>query len=369
MKSNINFKRAVIFAFNPHNTGMYSVDLAAFRIFESLAARVDYFIPFSRVQASIIQYGQIFVNILHSSSQLENYDDIIIWGDFTTTPFYGLNDFRNHYFSCVGEVSGQESFALWHDIYLLTKLKKGKKRFFSICQNFSMIEQINLGKFRNSYEELLKRFDLIVPRDSFSSSKLTTFLGNNKNISSTMLDAAFFNIKLPNLPRKNKKREKIKIGYFFGRSDISNSTDFIQNLIKEQFDVGEINGWLLTPPNRYHETFLKKLGEIKKCELIISDTYHLIINALREGVPTIAISRIQKSQFDTVSDLKKKILMEELNLDEYYIELSEGVISDHHKNLILEKIHKIIRLDQKNSEFNLDKKISVKKNELISIIS
>ena len=61
--------------------------------------------------------------------------------------------------------------------------------------------------------------------------------------------------------------------------------------------------------------------------------------------------------------------MEELNLDEYYVELSEGVISDHHKNLILEKIHKIIRLDQKNSEFNLDKKISVKKNELISIIS
>ena len=369
MKTNINSKRAVIFAFNPHNTGMYSVDLAAFRIFESLAVRVDYFIPFSRVQSGIIQYGQIFVNILHSSSQLENYDDIIIWGDFTTTPFYGLNDFRNHYFSCIGDVSGEEAFSLWHDIYLLTKLKKGGKRFLSLCQNFSMIEQINLGKFRTRYEELLKRFDLIVPRDSFSFSKLTAFLGNNDNIAPGMLDASFFNIKLPNSPRKKKKGDKIKIGYFFGRSEIPNLTDLMQHLIKEQINVGEISGWLLSPPNRYHETFLKKLSEIKKCDLIISDTYHFIVNALREGVPTIAISRIQASQFDTVSDLKKKILMEELNLEEYLIELSDGVISDHYSNLILEKIHKIKRLDQKNSEFNLDEKILVKKNELVSIIS
>ncbi|NIC41997.1 polysaccharide pyruvyl transferase family protein [Aquabacterium sp. A08] len=89
-----------------------------------------------------------------------------------------------------------------------------------------------------------------------------------------------------------------------------------------------ISNWLKT--NRFHpdHTYKAALKTLRSAEFVITDTYHLAINAINLGIPTIGIGLYQTEQVNTCADFKKKVLFEDLGIANFYIETQTSDIKE-----------------------------------------
>lgn len=318
-------KIAVVLAHNWANSGMYSVDLAAFRFFESLGCVVDYFVASGARPHSLFKSGQIPIYHISDAGPLTRYDRVVYWGDFTTSPYYALEDFKAQIQTYEGGVSTVEIFKRWGEIFLMRGRKIPGQRLFSFGQNFQTLSAVASRVDLKSLAPFYERFDLIMPRDTVSMGELRAHLTSIPGGALVQgCDAAFV---LPDIPTAALSRDPKKIGVYFGRTKMDNPRDVLAEIEKRGYEPVMLKQWLSLPRNNFHETFLAMSATMSGCACLLTDTYHLAVNAIRMGLTPVVIGDAAGAQTSTVSDFKKRVMLRDLGAEELYMEIANSRLS------------------------------------------
>lgn len=332
-------KIAVMLAHNWANTGMYSVDLSAFRLFESLGFSVDYFVASGGRTNSLFKSGQVPIYRISDAGALSAYDSIVYWGDFTTSPYYALNDFLSQMNSYDGPVSNNDAFKAWVQMFLLSDRHVPGQRLFSFAQNFQTLgtvaNKVSLPKMAPLYE----RFTSIMPRDSISKRELHAHLPSlPANVITQGCDAAF--LLRDDCTAVVQKKPK-QISLFFERTRVDNRADLIADIRRRGYEPTALSQWLSLPRNRFHENFLDMCNTIRESSCVITDTYHLAVNAIRMGVTPIVLGADDVAQTTTVSDFKKRVMLRDLDAEDLYSTVHNAMLPSEQIREIGDKVDAI----------------------------
>lgn len=316
-------KTVVILAFNPGNAGMYSVDLAARSMFNG-DPNVGFFVAQKGPRGGPRIYG---INLRRLTvDAVRQAERIIYWGDFLNNPLYGRADFSKRDVDLGYSVNASDAFRRWRALFLLDapELQSSQADFLSFGGNFmNFAKALNAELNEVRYRELLGRFREIRPRDTRSYAELRSLAPNHVVLAPGM-DCAF----LLDQPRPRFRRARYFV-HLFRRSEISESDAIISDVARATgLEPIPIIHWLrLAAVNlngfpfvlRSH-LFFRMLEMIGEAAFVLTDVYHLSVNAIRCGTRTICVGR-DGDQDTTVSDLKKRVLLEDLNILEDYLEV------------------------------------------------
>ena len=305
----------VVCAHNPgrRNLGMYSVDLSAARYFagRGLPHRL---LTYSGPRRA----GELRYRPIAGPNAYAPYPEIVFWGDFQQNPVWGV---RNHAIRLMRRrgMSSQDALEAWKRRFLLdgVPLAAGQ-RVYSIgtCFLGARTALAQAGLEEAQYRDLLSRFTAIAPRDDASFRELSELGLSN-------LLHGFDCASLLDLPRA-EPRSTGRLAYAFGRTFRPWVGTEIANTVAEALALQPVPvDWLL-PKYRLKgraRAYREALDVLRGVDFLVTDIYHLTINALNVGCPVSCIGRVETSLADTCDDQKKLVLAEMLGLGEQYIGL------------------------------------------------
>lgn len=333
-------RTAVILAYNWANTGMYSVDLSAFRLFESLGLPVDYFVASGASPQGLFKSGQVPIYRISEAASLRPYDNVVYWGDFTTSPHYALDDLHGQLKNHDGPISLVEAFSYWMDIFLMRDKRRAGQRLFSFCQNFQTLGLTSTRADYGKLDKLYGRFTLIMPRDTVSTGELAkAFPSIPSQAIRQGCDAAFL---LPDgmAPASGARpsSDNRKVGLFLHRSRIDNKEALLSETLRRGYEPVALTEWMQLPRNRCHENFLSLSARISSCTAIVTDTYHLAVNAIRLGTAVVVLGANDTAQTSTVSDFKKRVMLRDLGSEDLYVPIDDGRLLPEQISAIVDRI-------------------------------
>jgi hypothetical protein len=346
---------AILIASHSTNMGMYSVDLAAEAFFQELRVQFDFFQFGASRRRS---YGRLRPIDYRSASQIANYDKVVLWGDFTSLPYYGRTDFtgqvsRAEYSwlkrfltrrGIVNHNHKQTAYARW--VQLFAEAPAMIEKSYSVGQNFQRLIPPPDGDPTEFAEakRMLSHYSGICVRDSVSYANLNAmkFSTLHSPRLDSGMDVAFLLPSASAVPRALQKENRPTVGLFFKRSRLSNISKLVYALQAAGLRVVFINGWLRSLGD-IDQNFSTALEQIRACDVILSDTYHFLINSHREGAAIVGVGRPSQVQLSTVSDYKKKVLFRDLDMAEAYFEIVDGVIDDNTSRILSAAVDKAIQ--------------------------
>lgn len=323
-------KVAVICAFNSAvNTGMVTVDLAAVRFFSQSIPSAE-IVLFNVDQRRKIAgpSGHLTYEHLSEVSQLKDFDVIVIWGDFLLSRRYHKADLANRVRKRVPDVSGSEIDEIVDKHARLLLLADADDDILrrTVCFGGSLYVNTPLDDAEKTYRRRLDRLlslaKLVKVRDPISVAFVNNYVVREQNVAG--IDAAFLLSRGD--PVDTSTEETKRIGYSFGRrlsqdpAALARMQKFVGGIaerldLQHQLDVS----WLSASRDDPIGAVLTKIEDIRSCDLIITDTYHCAINALREGVPTLCIGRGAEALGGTLGEKKKELLFSMFNARDFYV--------------------------------------------------
>ncbi len=183
----------------------------------------------------------------------------------------------------------------------------------------------------SAFESFCRHTEVILPREDYSLRELQDLSGlTDLPNCFNGLDSAF--LYKPKLTHTTSKHPYF--AYCFQRSGISFYDTQRINLEHTLNLPGRYIPW--TEPGLFRTRSLKKaLNIINGAELIITDIYHVCVNALNIGKPVICFTRSTASMNNTLSDRKKLALFEAVNGRDWLLKLGENeTLSDHIEPII-----------------------------------
>ena len=320
---------AVICATNRRNTGMLTVDLAAEQFFQHFPAEVTFFRSHVPDGKNEIRFaGQTFA-AYRDSSQLADFDRIIFWGDFQNSLPYGRKNFAGLDRRYGPMSTPEESFARWRRLFLLEGYRRTPgQRVISVSNNFqgvgAAVDDLPAPVREELADLYAHSFDRIFPRDPESTKDLLQFAPDAAaGRVSQGLDAAFL---LDSRSYASGTPSKVPyLRYFFGRSGFSGTGSLVAKAaLSLRALPGEMNDWFEVDPNcdgRAHVG--KQVERLTAARAVLTDTYHLCVNALNLGIPAVGIGRPVARQITAAGDFKKSVLFESLGLRDFYVDRAE----------------------------------------------
>ena len=330
-------RAAIICASNPGNAGMYSVDLAAVDFMTRNSIDFDLFTshaPSRRGRYRLLPLGidighqprETFGNLIFKRfskmSQLSRYSHVLYWGDFTPNPVYGQEDFHRVQRRYDVRSSGEQSLDRWARLFNFSGGKTVSK-IIAVGNNFQHDYSVDSDLYQKYLQNLGSNFDLIMPRDLFSVANLKSVLTVPSDSKVRPgLDPAFL---LRGASGDDDTRKEPIFCYRFARSKIPSSERFLSELEKATGCRGvHLSQWDKFAPSGADSLFSQYISDIRRSRFVVTDLYHLAINAMRLGVPVFGLGNPAESQRGSLGDFKKKILFKMLNLERFYIEVDPG---------------------------------------------
>lgn len=339
-------KIAVVCASNPGSLGMYSVDLGAVDFLSRNGFTFDLFTshtPSRRGRYRLLRigldigferrgkFGDLTFRRFSELKQLRSYSHVLYWGDFTPNPIYGYEDFHR----CdmrfnVGSTSS-ESLNKWARLF---NLSGGRipPCTIAVGNNFQHDYSANQSLYAGYLRNLGESFDCIVPRDTFSVENL------KKNLPSHTVRKVFPGLD-PAFLMNGELRDPgaVKSGFFvyrFARSRLSSPQEFLGRIEERTGCRGiHLKHWDKVGASEAGSIFDKYVSDIRRARFVVTDLYHLAINAIRLNVPVFCIGNPVESQHGTLGDFKKKVLFSMLGLSSYYIE-QDVETADHWDSML-----------------------------------
>lgn len=325
---------AVICAYNPANAGMYSVDLAAWKYFSERECDFDLFVPqfWSRRPARIAnrlglyklvrerkQSHGLTYSLLFDPAQLSTYSHVVYWGDFTNNPAYGANDFVNWHMKFGYASSRAAAFEKWKSLCALTGGKPAE-RVISAGQNFQNDYGAQEQDFSDVFASLATNFDHVLPRDPFSVANLSAMLPEDRRGHVEQgLDCAFL------LEGDAERNETGTFCFHFGRSGFTDVTGLIRVVEAETgLRPVHLKDWFRLSGDTEIADFARMRQEMLAARFVLTDTYHVCVNALAQGVPTFCLGRLTAGQSGTLGDFKKKVLFDMMEAGGFYFAHAAG---------------------------------------------
>lgn len=310
-------KVGIVCAFNPGNTGMFSVDLAARTTLD--AWRKDYvLINYQKRRWRLpMEYS-----VRRKMSDLAKFSHLLFWGDFQNNPVYGVRDFANREVKFGYARTVDQGIANWAGLHLdLAEALRGHTLIASIGNCFLGARD---AVAKHALEASVKRFAdtafRILPRETSSTNELIGASGSlsRPNIS-TGLDPAFL------LEAKTDRNFKDGscFGYCFARSEVQDVAEGLKEIEARTGLMPVEVPWAVGKRRvSQKELFFGALASMQKCRFIVSDVYHLGVNALNHQTPVVLISRQDAGTTSSVDDQKKYALAEQIGATALHLPLS-----------------------------------------------
>ncbi|QTF93965.1 polysaccharide pyruvyl transferase family protein [Halomonas sp. BM-2019] len=342
-----------------HNTGMLSVDMAAYSLVEQLRDCVEADFFNVEVDHSLFSRGEAVFKYkkLTSLNQLLPYDSVVLWGDFLSCGYYHRKDLKNRAkkrgdkdVGCVKENDFLPSAEL-------LRVSNASCSFLSkfICFGGSLFgndsfDEID-GEYKADLSVLYKNAKLVMVRDPISAMYVARYT-DWKVTDSLGIDAAWL-LKPSSVLSWSERSEKggeVVVGYSFGRAIAKSeellkcSTDFVRKFgdaISGSQSVKVIDlKWLSSKKEDPLGGLSNKLGVINSCDYVVTDTYHCAINSWREGVPTVCIGMGGDEKSGTLTEKKKEYLYSAFNIRDFYV-YSEWLASGRQDQVIKKLVNKL----------------------------
>ena len=357
----MKIKVAVICAANPGNSGMYSVDLAAFDLLTRNGIEFDLFTshtPSRLARYKLLsigidigfkknyKFGRLLFNNYNDVKQLKKYSHVIFWGDFTPNPVYGYEDFA--YFDKIYNVRSSQYSPIerWSRLFNFSE-GKIRQKVMAIGNNFQHDYSGYTSDCKNYLERMLHSYDLFMPRDSHSVENIRYYLnlsGCDIEKVKAGLDPAFL---LKNWSVDRVSTNKNTFCYAFGRSNLPDVDEIISRIeLETDTKSVHLSEWLKLEPASADYKFTEMINNICNARFVVTDLYHVAINCMRHNVPVFCIGKKISDQRGTLGDFKKKILFSMLGLERYYYEVDPE--SESHLDFIVKSIKSDINLFEKN---------------------
>ncbi len=338
---------AVICARPPEqNTGMLTVDLAAASVLPRLFPDHDVRLyitgeldPTHSYAAANLPFQ--YLNVFENETRFFASDRFLFWGDFFHSRSYYRND--------IGAWDGMdaeaqaEAFAAQSRIFFLSDLPEAqlaKAGVFGTTLITNSTRDMIDAQYKTAFDRFFSNVQLALFRDAISASRLQPLRQNQPTLG---CDCAFLleDADLDKIDGFTRAATREGIGLFLRRTPkYDRSLRFARALGRE---LGESVKWLpwfwsrrrLALQGQFRgidvETAQPSAGEILSqmsgFRFIVTDTYHLCINAWRMGIPAVCIGSALGHQSNSLSDKKKEILYTMYRAQEFYLfseALSDG---------------------------------------------
>lgn len=297
---------------------MFSVDLAASRVFDAW-----------NIEHTLINFQKrrwrlpLKYQVSRTPNKLAKYSHILFWGDFQNNPVYGTRDFANREVKFRYARTAPEGVANWTRLHLELSSVLPKSTVVASIGNCFLgsreaASQHNLSASLKTFADSAVR---ILPRESQSGAELVEAAGGSPRSNVlTGLDPAF----LLEPEKREDFRERKYFGYCFARSQVQDVTEGLDAIIKATGLTPVEVPWSVGKRRvSQRQIFSDALEAFAKCRFIVSDVYHLTVNAINHGVPVIVLSRRQEITRSSVDDQKKSALTDQIGASGLHVMLAD----------------------------------------------
>jgi hypothetical protein len=309
----------VICAYNPRNSGMYTVDEAAHRYFSKKNSPFELIVTQGRDRIGGLRY-----RMTRDINDLRRYHTIVFWGDFLNNPMWGLDSYPGRR-SVAGQRSTTEE---WLTIYLDLKKHLPDTRIVVAggCA-------LGASKFLSSDEDLRTRYanfiqsaDAVILRDPGSLALIQREALNPGPHVQLGFDCA--SLLKPFAPSQHRGRY---FAHCFHRSLRPKEAQEVVRFVEELTGLRGIHiNWLKNqwPRPTFHWRLNGQRALLRHAQFCISDIYHLSICSMNEGTPALCMSKAEKEVDSTLNESKKKLLFKMIDLERHHIEWTEATWQD-----------------------------------------
>ncbi len=338
-------KIAVFCALPPdRNTGMATVDLAAFSVIKRIVPEAEITLyVYGNVCRHAYQAGDLPYHYLNVQDHAQRYfssDIFIFWGDFTHTRKYWMverADTRDVSADTKQWEEKQHS-ADYHAYIFLSSFPKSKLDdavvFGStIITNDAEDETDEL--YYKHYTQFFTDIGKVYFRDALSAAKISPL---RKNEATLGCDCALLleDSDLEQISGFKRAPERKGVGVFYGRSPSKIKMMLFARLVGKH--LGERCSWISWLPWHSHRRMHRwpymilgykirsgdadtglLLSSLSGYKFIITDTYHLCVNAWRMGIPAICIGEGAGKISTSLNDKKKEMLYEMYGARQFYV--------------------------------------------------
>jgi hypothetical protein len=329
------------------NPGMISVDLS----FEELLKSIKN-LNFTKFCLE----KKLGYTFLEDTSQLDNYDKIIYWGDFLHWLNYASNDWYLRIKKSNPDIDKDELIRKWYSLALLENDKHLQDKCITFGTSLYGINSLQLSNNRyfNSLKNFLINSELVLMRDFLSANLISQITGKQGLFG---CDCAFL-LETPNIT----KQDSNYIAYSFGRSGYSNELNIFAEKISKISKLPLVKiDWLKKGVSL--TDLFDYIKIIKNASFTITDIYHFSITSWRENTPCLCIGKGSSYPRNTLSDKKKEILyMQMFALHNYcYVEK----ILENDDQYVKESFLNITNLNSNQLIFNFIKNQKDKSLDLL----
>lgn len=315
---------AVICAFNPNqNTGMCTVDRSARRFFAQVPdAEVRYLVPGSveRIDAGDPELDGLYRPLQDDPAYPDGYDLIVFWGDFLHSYIYWNEDLRNR-LKRDGIVRTDEEARAFADRYLLLGEADDETLSKVVIVGSTTVaddlEAVQDAAYLAGLERLVAGAALVRFRDPVSAFRLGHLSRRRDSLGGT--DTAFLHMWRNAFRPAGRNRT---VGFHFLRSRHRERRLFTLFLwlLKRRLKVdlqwvqwSKMKGdrrlmALSLPCDETRPAVDRQLEQLAACDFVISDVYHVCINAWAQGVPAICLGYGAQREGHSLGSKKKELL-------------------------------------------------------------
>ena len=298
------------------NNGMLSVDLAlkSFLARHGIVADVTNF----AVGPDLSIAGGLDYRSLTGWEELEEYDRVLFWGDFLHARRYHQQDLRNRGLTEVG----QRALLLEGAPDALLE----KVVCFGGTIYINQLTDLADERYVAALTRLYGKARLVLMRDPISAVHAVHFGAQG---ATGGVDCALL---LRPEAQAGGPAKQARIGFSIGRGPSKRRIyRFLMRRLAERLrrsigaeaiiDLDWLERNESAPPADPLGSLEAKLGELRSCTLVVTDTYHCAVSAWREGVPAIAIGRGTQHATRTLSDKKKELFFAMFGAADLYVYL------------------------------------------------
>ncbi|WP_176500755.1 polysaccharide pyruvyl transferase family protein [Sphingomonas sp. HMP9] len=335
---------AVVCAFPPdRNTGMYTVDYSAARFFAETfpAESVSFYCLGDPDRAGYdLEKRPVAYKPLHRHlDDLHAADLIVYWGDFLQSKGYWDADLCGWLVrDGIASTKAEAENLVYRALMLEDAPDAVLGRVLIFGGTIITIGAIELSdtRYRTALERMLRLAKGVYFRDAISAAKADPYRGGRSALG---IDCAlllrpedYAAADLP-LPAAANSGSRLRLGVFFGRAKwIVQPLAFSRMLAKKLDAEATWVPWLGSAPRQlplaraagYPASSKPPLPQdifpvLATCNFIVSDTYHLCVNAWNIGIPTICLGYGAERIAHTLGDKKKETLFSMNGAAPFYV--------------------------------------------------
>ncbi|MEP9351374.1 polysaccharide pyruvyl transferase family protein [Xanthobacter sp. KR7-225] len=334
-------KIAVVAAFYTHkNSGMLTVDMSVIGFIRRHFPEAELTLySFGKADLSAYDSGSLgyrHVSLQENFQDLREADRILYWGDFLHNIRYWEEALIPRALQHGISGSEQEARDL---VYRLHSLEHEDAALLEKTVSFgTTIYNIGPKDLQNpryvaALERIVGKSRACGFRDPISASHGSAFQPESRCLG---IDGAFLlhDDDLAICPGYMPTSTKNHIGIFFGRTQRFDALMLFSHMIGHRLKMPL--AWVPWLETRSRQRVAGMIGVrsagsdslpgsvfsyLRTCKFIITDTYHLTINAWRMGIPAICIGSSENKPSAMLNDKKKDILYQMIGANPFYVEL------------------------------------------------